>query len=127
MYVRSARSVDGSAPYSSAAGGRGWTRSGSARSMTTISVSSPNAPPKPSRKSIGTPTTSATSAPFSAAERTREKASRWSAGTHPRARPLRKTGIAERLDELEQRVLAVPPPQVAARHDDRPLGLATAA
>ena len=30
---------------------------------------------------------------------------------------------AERLDELEQRVLAVPPPQVAARHDDRPLGL----
>ena len=99
------------------------TRSGSARSTTTISVSSPNAPPKPSRKSIGTPTTSATSAPFSPAERAREKASSWSAGTQPRARPLRNTGMPQRLDELEQRVLAVPPPQVAARHDDRPLGL----
>ena len=50
-------------------------------------------PPKPSRKSIGTPITSATSAPFSAWPRAREKNSSWSAGTHPRASPFRNTGI----------------------------------
>ena len=53
------------------AGGRGPARRGRS---TTISVSSPNDAPKPRRKSIGTPTTSATSAPFSAvAARAREE------------------------------------------------------
>ena len=45
------------------AGGRAPARR---RSTATISVSSPKASPKPSRKSIGTPATTATSAPFSA-------------------------------------------------------------
>ncbi len=56
-------------------------------------VSSPKLPPKPSRKSSGTPITSATSASFKALPRVREKQSSWSAGTQPRPMPLRKTGI----------------------------------
>ena len=50
-------------------------------------------PPNPSRKSSGTPITSATSACPSAAPRAREKNSSWSAGTQPRPSPLRNTGI----------------------------------
>jgi hypothetical protein len=64
-------------------------RCGSATSIATISVSAPNEPPKPRRKSIGTPTTSATSASLSAPLRVREKNIGWSAGMQPRARPLR--------------------------------------
>ena len=56
-------------------------------------MSAPNAAPKPSRKSIGTPISSATSAPRNPSERAREKNSSWSAGTQPRASPLRNTGI----------------------------------
>ena len=103
---------------------RGCSRSGSATSITTISVSSPNEPPKPRRKSIGTPITSATSAPFSPRRRAREKNSSWSAGTQPRARPLRKTGMPQRLGELAQRLLAVAPVEVRAGHDHRALGVA---
>ena len=80
--------------------------------------------PKPSRKSIGTPMTRATSASFSAVERAREKNSSWSAAMHPRARPLRNTGMPQRLDQLAQRVLAVAPVQVRPGHDHRALGLA---
>ena len=69
-----------------------WDSVGWCGPITTICVSSPNEPPKPSRKSIGTPTTSARSAPLSPAPRAREKNIGWSAGTQPRARPLRKTG-----------------------------------
>ena len=72
---RAARRASPAAPpYSSAATGRGCSRTGSARSSTTISVSSPNACPKPRRKSIGTPMTSATSAPLQRrASRAREE------------------------------------------------------
>jgi hypothetical protein len=58
-----------------------------------IFVSSPKLPPKPRRKSIGTPTTRATSASFNAVERARLKAISWSAGRQPRPSPLRKTGM----------------------------------
>ena len=56
-------------------------------------VSSPNEPPKPRRKSIGTPTTSATSASLRPLPRAREKASSWSAGMQPRPSPFTNTGI----------------------------------
>ncbi len=56
-------------------------------------VCDPNTLPKPSRKSIGTPITTATSASPNAFERAREKASGWSAGTTPRAIPFISTGI----------------------------------
>ena len=82
-----------SEPYSSAATARGWSRSGSATSIATISASGANAAPKPSRKSSGTPITSATSAPPRPVLRAREKNSSWSAATHPRASPFRNTGI----------------------------------
>ena len=91
--AHSASRVAGTPPYSSAATGRGWGRSGSAEPTTTICASSPNEPPNPSRKSIGTPMTSATSASFNAVPRAREKNSSWSAGTQPRASPFRNTGI----------------------------------
>ncbi len=71
---------------------RAGVRSDGALSIVMIFVSSPKEPPKPRRKSIGTPTTIATSAPLSAVERAREKASSWSAGTQPRAWPLANTG-----------------------------------
>ena len=72
---------------------RGCGRSGRTRSATIRRVCSPNTPPNPSRKSIGTPTTSATSASFNAFDRARENASSWSAGTVPRAMPFISTGI----------------------------------
>ena len=103
---------------------RGCSRSGSARSMTTSSVSSPKDCPKPSRKSIGTPMTSATSAPFRPFERAREKNSSWSAGTQPRARPLRKTGMPSSCASASSAVLAVAPVEVRAGHDHRALGVA---
>ena len=64
-----------------------------AASSRTILVSSPKLPPKPSRKSSGTPTTSATSAPLRPVPRARLKQSSWSAGRQPRPSPLRKTGM----------------------------------
>ena len=42
---------------------------------------------------MGTPITRATSAPFRACPRVRAKNSSWSAATHPRASPLRNTGM----------------------------------
>ena len=72
---------------------RGCGRSGTTRSATISRVCSPNTPPNPSRKSIGTPITSATSASFNAFDRARENASSWSAGTVPRAMPFISTGM----------------------------------
>ena len=56
--------------------------------------------------------------------RAREKNSSWSAGTQPRARPFRNTGIAQLLGQRAQRVLAVGPVEAGAGHDHRALGAA---
>ena len=85
-------------------------------------ASSPKLPPKPSRKSSGTPITSATSAPLSPAPRARLKASSWSAGRQPRPRPLRKTGMPSASASARSSLLALPPVEAGAGHDRRPLG-----
>jgi hypothetical protein len=77
--------------------------------MATISVSSPKDAPKPRRKSIGTPMTSATSAPLSPWERARAKNSSWSAGRQPAREAVEEHGDARRLGQRSQ--LPSPRPQ----------------
>ena len=89
---------------------------GSAASICTILVSSPKLPPKPRRKSIGTPITSATSAPLSAgAARAREEV-RVVRGQAAAREAVQEDRDAERLGERAERQLAVAPVEVGARH-----------
>ena len=91
------------------------------RSATISFVSAPNTPPKPSRKSIGTPITSATSASPNALDRARENASSWSAGYRAAGHAVHQHRDAQRLGQIQQRGLCVSPPHVGACHDDGPL------
>ena len=63
--------------------------------------------------------------PLSAAERAREKASSWSAGRQPRARPLRNTGMPQPPPPASRSASSpCAPVQLGAGHDHRPLGVA---
>ena len=99
-----------------AAARRGRSRRSRSRRRTTA--------PKPRRKSIGTPITSATSASLSAVQRAREKNSSWSAGTQPAREAVEEDRDAELLGERAQRLLAMTPVEVRAGHDHRALGVA---
>jgi hypothetical protein len=69
----------------------------------------------------GNPTTSARSAPLSPCERARAKNSSWSAGTQPRASPLRNTGCAASRRGQQLRFSASPV-EVRPGHDHGALG-----
>ena len=62
--------------------------------------------------------------PSAPAPRAREKQSSWSAGTQPRASPLRNTGMRSSSHSSLQRVLAVAPVEAGAGHDHRARGAA---
>ncbi len=85
-------------------------------------VSSPKLAPKPSRKSSGTPTTSATSAPSEAGAAGAAEGELVVGGQAAAAEAVEEDRDAERLGQRPQLVLAAAPVEAGAGHDRRPLG-----
>ena len=117
----SPRASAATSPTRSSSGRRLAVSALGATSSRTIFVSSPKLPPKPSRKSIGTPTTSATSAPFSAGSAGAAEAELVVGGQASAAQAVEEDRDAERLGQRPQLVLAMAPVEAGAGHDRRPL------
>ena len=102
--------------------GGGWRCSWfGAASSRRIFVSSPKLPPKPRRKSIGTPTTRATSAPFSAGAAGAAEGKLVIRREAAAAEAVEEDRDSERLGQRLKLVLAVGPVEAGAGHDRRPL------